>query len=195
MVEVYEGMRTPWGKADDVKEVADGVYLVGTPSHGGIKLSPKQNKRIPVVFRTTGGWYEEDCEAAAPVFFLDDVPAFADRRADAERQLKVWMWRKWEQFTGETIPPGVSRPKDQDMHVQTHANAWLVVAAWGEGAAGQNRAAVPSGFVGVAAQVGGRGEGRGDEKPTKYFLVPASAYADRNGLSFVVDPAVHPEWR
>ena len=32
-------MHTPWGWTQDIEELAEGVWRVTTPSHGGLKLS------------------------------------------------------------------------------------------------------------------------------------------------------------
>jgi Domain of unknown function (DUF7007) len=36
----------------------------------GFKLEAKHNVLIPPAFRRERGWYEEDCDAAIPVFFM-----------------------------------------------------------------------------------------------------------------------------
>ena len=69
-----EGSYTPWGPAQFVSQPLEGVTVVSTASHGGIKLSRAQNAKIPAAARAPGGWYEEDCCAAVPayVFGLGD---------------------------------------------------------------------------------------------------------------------------
>jgi hypothetical protein len=57
-------MFTPWGKADFVSTLADGVVSVSTPSHGGIYLDGARNAVVHEVWRDTsaaagGGWHEE----------------------------------------------------------------------------------------------------------------------------------------
>ena len=54
-------MRTPWGYAQHVSELAEGILIVMTSSHGGICLSPERQQQMPMFKRKT--WYEEDCEA------------------------------------------------------------------------------------------------------------------------------------
>lgn len=77
------GDGTPWGRADYVKEIAPGLVLVGTPSHGGFWLAPERLAAmpaelaaiVPFVERSVGRvagphagrWYEEDCDAALVV--------------------------------------------------------------------------------------------------------------------------------
>jgi hypothetical protein len=59
-------MNTPWGQSDSVEMVADGIWDVGTPSHGGVKLSCKRQALLPANaklhnFFKTLAWWEEDC--------------------------------------------------------------------------------------------------------------------------------------
>ena len=56
---------TPWGWTHDVEELAEGVWRVWTPSHGGLKLSRKRWAAIPACVRSamyTPTFAEEDCE-------------------------------------------------------------------------------------------------------------------------------------
>ena len=56
---------TPWGWTHDVEELAEGVWRVWTPSHGGLKLSRKRWAEIPACVRSamfTPTFAEEDCE-------------------------------------------------------------------------------------------------------------------------------------
>jgi hypothetical protein len=62
-------MGTPWGRADYMEPVADGIMLVMTPRHGGFHLSPERNAQVPKRWRAASfnglawqGWYEEDCD-------------------------------------------------------------------------------------------------------------------------------------
>src|SRR3990167_3671964 len=66
---------TPWGKADFVKELAPGVVLVGTPSHGGIMIGKQRVKEIlsPAGIACGRTWnqyvcYEEDCQREVIIF-------------------------------------------------------------------------------------------------------------------------------
>jgi hypothetical protein len=61
---------TPWGAPQTPKEVAPGIILYTTASHGGFWLSPERNEKISKqqkleTFCQNGisGWYEEDCDA------------------------------------------------------------------------------------------------------------------------------------
>ena len=56
---------TPWGWTQDIEELAEGVWRVTTPSHGGLKLSRERWNGLPaVVWQTmlTPTFAEEDCE-------------------------------------------------------------------------------------------------------------------------------------
>ena len=56
---------TPWGWTKDVIELAEGVWRVSTPSHGGLKLSRERWTELPAELRDamyTQTFAEEDCE-------------------------------------------------------------------------------------------------------------------------------------
>ena len=56
---------TPWGWTSDVEELAEGVWRVSTPSHGGLKLSRERWDSLPAELRDamfTQTFAEEDCE-------------------------------------------------------------------------------------------------------------------------------------
>lgn len=76
---VFPGMTTPWGRADYTAQLCPGIGTVGTPSHGGIKVSAALNKRVPEIVRAPGGWYEEDCAWCVPfIVFRVDLLAAGD---------------------------------------------------------------------------------------------------------------------
>ena len=56
---------TPWGWTRDIEELAEGVWRVWTPSHGGLKLSRERWDSLPAELRDamyTQTFAEEDCE-------------------------------------------------------------------------------------------------------------------------------------
>jgi len=60
---------SPWGAPDYTDQVAPGIWLVGTPSHGGFILSQERVELIPeehlvASFNGQGrnGFFEEDCD-------------------------------------------------------------------------------------------------------------------------------------
>ncbi len=78
---------TPWGWTHDVVELAEGVWRVWTPSHGGLKLSRERWAEIPACVRSamfTPTFAEEDCEE--PI--VRTLLGLADER-ERELALKV----------------------------------------------------------------------------------------------------------
>ena len=56
---------TPWGWTRDIERLAEGVWRVWTPSHGGLKLTRERWNEIPPAVRDTmlnPLFAEEDCE-------------------------------------------------------------------------------------------------------------------------------------
>jgi hypothetical protein len=93
---------SPWGEVQTGERLADGVYFVSTPSHGGFKLSPVNNVLIPVAFRRKDGWYEEDCDAAIPIFFMPNL--FKPEEVEnARSSLQTWHRREWQAHFGDAI--------------------------------------------------------------------------------------------
>jgi hypothetical protein len=184
---------SPWGAIDHVETVTDGIWFVSTPSHGGYKLNDEQNAKIPELFRSKDGWYEEDCEWSIVVFFLPDY-FNVSQVADARKTLRSWGWRAWELHFNDQVPIVESLSKGHALFVETHAKDWLTVAAFGDWCE-----TVPKGMVGVVAAIGGiqRSEykcvnGDPDAPESRYFLVTEEAYAKRAenpSASLVIDPA------
>lgn len=67
---------TPWGRADYMDTVAEGIVRYGTPSHGGFHLSPERLAKIDPRARAYAAkwskgwgdaWFEEDCAGYAVV--------------------------------------------------------------------------------------------------------------------------------
>lgn len=62
-------MSTPWGSAQHVTKIADGIEFVSTAGHGGFCLSNERQQvlaqRFPKFKPFTGNrmWLEEDCDA------------------------------------------------------------------------------------------------------------------------------------
>ena len=58
-------MHTPWGWSQDVEELAEGIWRIETPGHGGLKLSRERWRELPAVVRDAflnPPFAEEDCE-------------------------------------------------------------------------------------------------------------------------------------
>jgi len=90
-----EGDRSPWGKIQDAKELAQGVWFVSTASHGGIKLDRGRNGKIPALARTAAGWYEEDCDWAIPAYVFDDICKSFHHGADGKIAIRGTLQR-WQ---------------------------------------------------------------------------------------------------
>ena len=78
---------TPWGWTHDVEELAEGIWRVSTPSHGGLRLGRERWNELPAAVRETmlnPTFAEEDCEE--PIVRL--LLGVGDDR-DREMALKV----------------------------------------------------------------------------------------------------------
>lgn len=60
---------TPWGPSQQVRNIADGIDVVSTASHGGIRLSAARAKTLQALMPGQGtyagssSWFEEDLDA------------------------------------------------------------------------------------------------------------------------------------
>lgn len=99
---IENGSNTPWGEADHVESVADGIDFVSTASHGGYKLSRDRNATIPPVFRQRSGWYEEDCQRHIVEHFCAEETG-SDAESALER-LKWWYPTSCESHFGICVP-------------------------------------------------------------------------------------------
>lgn len=115
---IEEGGRTPWGAADGVYHLADGIDAVETPSHGGIKCDRARNAQVikaigdagyavdEVKQGYEGGWWEEDIGMNAVMFTFPEaftgssspfpglrgLPA-SEVKAKAEESMDRWFTR------------------------------------------------------------------------------------------------------
>lgn len=68
---------TPWGTSQTSTELARGIRVYSTASHGGIHLSTSKQKMVPdniKNFLDSKEWWEEDCDWAVPyVLFAEDI--------------------------------------------------------------------------------------------------------------------------
>ncbi len=65
---------TPWGWTKDIEKLAEGVWRVTTPGHGGLKLSRERWNELPAAVRETmlnPTFAEEDCEEPIVRLLLD----------------------------------------------------------------------------------------------------------------------------
>jgi len=104
---------TPWGHPDTVTEIAPGIVLYSTPSHGGYWLSPARVAAMPKPLRdfqpfAGKNWYEEDCDwaivaLAFPKLFPDHaIPA-------ALKTIKHYKPELYEQVVAAGIGQGRER--------------------------------------------------------------------------------------
>ena len=118
---------TPWGRAQTVSVVMDGIKFYSTAGHGGLRVCTKLQKNIPEVLRHSGGWYEEDCAYAIPFYFnFDAIKAYSlENKMDGysshdtvekvaehftkfdkeyyKEKIKRYWTAEWEIITGETV--------------------------------------------------------------------------------------------
>jgi hypothetical protein len=103
-------MFTPWGKADTVQKIADGITLVDTPSHGGFHIAKHRQGEIPKAardnrFNPGTPWYEEDCEAYIVMVAFPEVATFLGvERSHALERLRAWYPEAAAAFDGNTAP-------------------------------------------------------------------------------------------
>ena len=67
------GTNTPWGLVDYVTKMADGIWSVCTPSHGGFVLDDAHAKLIPESIKPFTGdnhYWEEDFDYMVPLLFF-----------------------------------------------------------------------------------------------------------------------------
>jgi hypothetical protein len=64
--------QTPWGRADQIERIGEGIYFASTPSHGGYYVPAGMLHAIPAAHQARAlkwsgsrNWYEEDCEWAS----------------------------------------------------------------------------------------------------------------------------------
>jgi hypothetical protein len=110
---------------DHGERFAEGEYFVSTPSQGGFALAAKHNVLNPAAFRREGRWYEEDCDAAIPLYFMPTLFT-PEEVLNARKSLRNWYWREWEAQFGEIVPVAESSGKAQALFIEAHANDFRV---------------------------------------------------------------------
>lgn len=151
---------TPWGTADSATTIAPGIIFYGTPSHGGLHLSPSVNEQIPLAFREgiggnerMRGWYEEDVAVDIPVAYLrtrtEDFMAFwsvqKDRREaflrESIRNVIKYFPFEYELAEGRLVYPGESPVKDEYTTLKENRDGWFIRAVLSD--ANSNHDGVP----------------------------------------------------
>lgn len=185
---------TPWGYAHSVVQIADGIELFSTASHGGYHLSDGRMMEMPEAFRRYWSvnadrnwynWFEEDCHQCFVVL------AFAqffqsEQLEDAEYTLRNLYPEVWEEFYTRKLAPGESRSRDVKDWLTENSGQLITCVAWGSHAKN-----VPKGMVGVFA-VRNPDSKRSDES---YWLVNYDEYKASISKSpygaMVIDPDKH----
>ena len=89
-------VKTPWGEADHVEKMTEGIIQVGTPSHGGIgvehdvaaeKLSAAA--RAEAIDQHGYLWFEEDCDWAIVCHEIPELFSQQHRKM-AAKSLARW---------------------------------------------------------------------------------------------------------
>jgi len=199
---VREGSRSPWGVVDEASSRAVGITDVGTPGHGGVKLSAERNRAVHPAWRRPGGWYEEDCEWAIVAMTFPECYS-PEHAAFAKQTARSYFPDAYEVVTGERIKPGESYVRDQDTFFAEHADDWVTTSALAVDPGTVERIVRDDGVTGglrlmpaeqpmvkVWARVGGR---RSTAPETRAFLVPKTEYETRGRFGFVLDPDKYEE--
>ncbi len=93
-------METPWGQADNVRILDDGLLFCSTPSHGGFHLDAERNALIQEGWRNEDGWYEEDCEWAKVAVSFPQC--FDDQDLEAANKVIDHFYRRPERGEGQS---------------------------------------------------------------------------------------------
>lgn len=85
-----------WGHVDQADEVAAGIWLVSTPSHGGFLISQQRRDAMPRhlrEFQPHAGdlAYEEDCDWCVVVLAFPGVFTGLVERANAQAAYAHWI--------------------------------------------------------------------------------------------------------
>jgi hypothetical protein len=178
---------SPWGKIQEKRELAPGIWTVSTAGHGGVKLSRERNAAMPDYMRNEGGWYEEDCEWAKaavvhPIGF-QRVVKIEGKPDRTEFEYAMETFRNWhpcqyERFTGILLEKGQSLVRDEQIFKAENENNFVLRSAWGDWAHW-----VTKGTVGCCAV-------RASDGAEKWFLIGRESYNKRHGKDrsgFVID--------
>lgn len=93
--------RSPWGKVQSAVVKIPGIVEVSCAGHGGVRVDPKLNKKIPESVRQRGGWYEEDVEWAIVALVFPEAYPDSDAQRQAKFTMRDYYPEAFEQLTGE----------------------------------------------------------------------------------------------
>ena len=94
-------MKTPWGNADTIENLGDGIVIVTTSSHGGVYIPGELLMNIPTPFyegegyasQRGQGWFEEDCDMSIAIVFFPEhfrrANLFSDFDASYVRAVEI----------------------------------------------------------------------------------------------------------
>lgn len=145
---------TIWGVPDDAAQVVPGIWEVGTPSHGGLVLSPERAAAMPEALALNGCSYEEDVDWCLPVlafeaeFTASRTPGAAARTRLAHDFARNWHPDRYERFTGKPVEIKDSYVKKRRAAREALVGQLVVTSAYGRWADW-----VPEGKVGVVGRL------------------------------------------
>jgi hypothetical protein len=199
---------TPWGAAQHIEHVADGIDIVSTASHGGILLDPSRVAAMPAYMSNAShagpSAYEEDHDWCMPVLIFENEfrtyyartkrPDIAAVLSSAKAALRNWRPAVYEQFYGVALKPGESYTRAKEQFYEENKGSWIAIAAWGDW-----HKDVPAGMVAACALLGCYAETR-SSKERRFFLIPASEYSlgpsdKAPRFAFVINLEKHKEIR
>jgi hypothetical protein len=170
--------RSPWGAVQYSSPIGtDGIFMVSTAGHGGIKVPAALNRRVHEAWRQAGGWYEEDCEWAIVALTFPEL--FAGHIEAAESSARNYFPDEYTAATGKAVPVAESYTLRKRAFEASTADAFVVTSAFGDW-----HEAVPAGMVGVVAR-------RKSDDARATFLLPEEDYQTRGEDGFVIDEARH----
>lgn len=177
---------TPWGWAreSDRDEVAPGIDLFSTESHGGYCLSDERLEKVHPAWRHNSRWFEEDVEWVIVVLTFPEH--FDGKKVEwAHKLAKEWLPDQYAAVFGVEVKPEESRVLSERALRQGHEHDWEVKSRFGSWA--EN---VPEGHIGLVLRRAGE---------TRCILVSKEVdYAHRLGfgLAFFTDEEVStfPAW-
>lgn len=173
------GSYSPHGKVQHIEELAPGIFAYSTSSHGGIKLDRRRNSLIPSQIRVKGGFYEEDCEWAIPIFVFKDE--FDEEKVQQAKQtFKNWNPDGYEFLSGEKVAPEDSYVLRKRIFEQENEFNYVVIAA--------SMDSNDKSLCNCTATIGGE-RGTYQHQVEKFScVIPTEEYRNRHPQGFVIKP-------
>lgn len=121
-------LSTPWGLAERVFDVAEGIQKVSTADHGGYRLSPARQRKLKQIAGFSSEWFEEDDEAAIVEAAFPD--AFDAEKAS--RRLYSTYPELMQQICGSTPAAYVQERAERLQEAfQRSPESWFIVESIG----------------------------------------------------------------